>query len=50
MPDFTLLSSNAKQVSPYDYRGRANLAPFFLGRAISPYRAAKALSSALSPS
>ena len=32
MPDFTLLSSNAKQVSPYDYRGRANLAPFFLGR------------------
>ena len=32
MPDFTLLSSNGKQVSLYDYRGRANLALFFLGR------------------
>ena len=33
MPDFTLSSSDGKQVSLYDYRGRANLALFFAGRA-----------------
>jgi len=33
MPDFTLSSSDGKQVSLYDYRGRSNLAFFFAGRA-----------------
>jgi peroxiredoxin len=33
MPDFTLSSSDGKQVSLYDYRGRSNLALFFAGRA-----------------
>ena len=33
MPDFTLSSSDGKQVSLYDYRSRANLALFFAGRA-----------------
>jgi peroxiredoxin len=32
MPDFTLSSSDGKQVSPYDYRGRSNLVLFFAGR------------------
>src|SRR5947207_9023912 len=33
MPDFTLSSSDGKQVSLYDYRGRSNLVLFFAGRA-----------------
>ena len=33
MRDFTLSSSDAKQVSLYDYRGRSNLVLFFAGRA-----------------
>jgi peroxiredoxin Q/BCP len=32
MPDFTLSSSDGKQVSLYDYRGRSNLVLFFAGR------------------
>ena len=32
MPDFTLSSSDSKQVSLYDYRGRSNLVLFFAGR------------------
>jgi peroxiredoxin len=32
MPDFTLSSSDGKQVSLYDYRGRCNLVLFFAGR------------------
>ena len=32
MPDFTLSSSDGKQVSLHDYRGRSNLVPFFAGR------------------
>ena len=32
MPDFTLPSSDGKQVSLYDYRGRSNLVLFFAGR------------------
>ena len=32
MPDFTLSSSDGKQVSLYDYRGRSNLLLFFAGR------------------
>ena len=32
MPDFTLSSSDGKQVSLYDYRGRSNLVLFFGGR------------------
>lgn len=31
MPDFTLHSSDGRQVSLYDYRGRSNLALFFVG-------------------
>lgn len=33
MPDFTLLSSDGKQVSLYDHRGRSNLAIYFAGSA-----------------
>ena len=33
MPDFTLSSSDGKQVSLYDYRGRCNLAIYFAGSA-----------------
>lgn len=33
MPDFTLSSSDGKQVSLYDYRGRSNLVLLFAGRA-----------------
>jgi peroxiredoxin len=33
MPDFTLPSSDGKQVSLYDYRGRSNLVVFFAGSA-----------------
>ena len=33
MPDFTLPSSDGKQVSLYDYRGRSNLVLFFAARA-----------------
>ena len=33
MPEFTLASSDGKQVSLYDYRGHANLTLFFAGRA-----------------
>jgi len=32
MLDFTLSSSDGKQVSLYDYRGRSNLVLFFAGR------------------
>ena len=32
MPDFTLSSSDGKQVSLYDYRGRSNLVLLFAGR------------------
>jgi peroxiredoxin len=32
MPDFTLSSSDGKQVSLYDYRGRSDLVLFFAGR------------------
>ena len=32
MPDFTLSSSDGKQVSLYNYRGRSNLVLFFAGR------------------
>ena len=32
MPDFTLSSSDGKQVSLYDYRGRANVLLLFAGR------------------
>ena len=32
MPDFTLPSSDGKEVSLYDYRGRSNLVVFFAGR------------------
>jgi len=32
MPDFMLSSSDGKQVSLYDYRGRSNLVLFFAGR------------------
>jgi peroxiredoxin len=36
MPDFTLPSSDGKQVSLYDYRGRSNLVVFFAGRGQDP--------------
>jgi peroxiredoxin len=32
MPDFTLTSSDGKEISLYDYRGRSNLVVFFAGR------------------
>ena len=33
MPDFTMSSSDGRQVSLYDYRGRSNLVLFVAGRA-----------------
>jgi peroxiredoxin len=32
MPDFTLTSSDGKEISLYDYRGHSNLVVFFAGR------------------